>query len=189
MIRFGLRLSLAGGREALTRLVLITVAVAIGAGMLLTTLASVNAVNRQNARYAWLETGYTGSHAPSVATGSTQPAALWWWLRADYFHGRLIGRVDLAATGSSSPVPPGLPALPGPGEYYASPALARLLRSTPAGQLADRYPGRLIGIIGPSALPAPTTLVIVIGRRPAELEHQDGVNQVTPDQHHRPQQL
>jgi hypothetical protein len=58
----------------------------------------------------------------------------------------------MAATGTSSPVPPGIPRDPGPGQYYASPALAALLRSTPANQLADRYPGHLAGTIGDAAM-------------------------------------
>ena len=77
----------------------------------------------------------------------------------------------MAATGTSSPVPPGIPRDPGPGQYYASPALAALLRTTPANQLADRYPGRLAGTIGDAALPSPDSLVIIIGRTPAQLAH------------------
>ena len=87
--------------------------------------------------------------------------------REDYFDGQIIGRVDVAATGPTSPVPPGIPHCPGPGEFYASPALAALLRSTPADQLGDRYPGRLIGTIGAAALPSPDSLLIIVGRTPA----------------------
>ena len=72
---------------------------------------------------------------------------------------------DVAALGPHSPVPPGIPALPGPGQYYASPALAALLRSVPAGQLGDRYPGHQIGTIGPAALQSP--MIGSIGRSPA----------------------
>ena len=114
MIRLALRLTLGGGKEAAVRLVMITVAVAIGVGLLLTTLAGLNAVSTQNARYAWLETGATGSDAPAGRVGAGQQP-LWWQLRADYYQGRLIGRVDVAATGPNSPVPPGLAALPGSG--------------------------------------------------------------------------
>ncbi len=60
---------------------------------------------------------------------------------------------------------------PAPGQYYASPALAALLRSTPANQLAGRYPGHLAGTIGDAALPSPDSLVIVVGRTPAQLAH------------------
>ena len=69
-------------------------------------------------------------------------APLWWHPSGDTFDGQQITRFDVAATGASSPVPPGIPRDPAPGQYYASPALAALLRSTPADQLADRYPGR-----------------------------------------------
>ena len=177
MIRLGLRLTLAAGREAMTRLALIAVAVAIGTGLLLTTLASLNAVNAQNARYAWLETAYSGSNAPAspqpTSTAQTSGAAdpLWWRLRADYYRGKQIGRVDLAATGPNSPIPPGITALPRPGQYYASPALATLLHTTPAAQLGDRYPGTLVGTIGSAALPAPNSLIVVIGRSVVDLSH------------------
>jgi hypothetical protein len=178
MIRLGLRLTIAGGREAITRLALIAIAVMIGVGLLLATLAGLNAVNNQNARYAWLETGYTGSKA-APATGPTASDPLWWRLRGDYYQGKQIGRVDLAATGPSSPIPPGIAKLPGPGQFYASPALTKLLHDTPAAQLGDRYPGIQVGTIGPAALPAPNSLIIVIGRSVAELSHQNGVQQVT----------
>jgi len=175
MIRLGLRLAVAGGREAITRLALIAIAVAIGVGLLLTTLASINAVNTQNARYAWLETGYIAAGAPGAA--SVDP--VWWSLRADYFHGDRIGRVDVAATGPNAPVPPGIGALPGPGQFYASPALTTLLRHTPPAQLGDRFPGVQIGTIGPAALPAPNSLIIVIGHTVAELSHQGNAQTVT----------
>jgi hypothetical protein len=171
MIRFGLRLTVASGREAVVRLVLIAAAVAIGAGMLLATLAGINAVNAQNARYAWLNT--------SERTPAHHGDPLLWSIRGDYFAGQVLGRVDLAATGPDSPVPPGIPALPGPGEYYASPALTDLLATTPADQLGDRFPGHQIGTIGAAALPSPDSLLIVIGRPADELSRMPGVHKVT----------
>ena len=85
----------------------------------------------------------------------------------------------MAATGASSPVPPGIPRDPAPGRYYASPALAALLRAAPADQLADRYPGHLAGAIGDAALPSPDSLVIIVGRTPAQLAHTPDSVQVT----------
>ncbi|MEV5690939.1 FtsX-like permease family protein [Micromonospora globbae] len=164
MIRFALRLSLAGGREAATRLVIIATAVALGVGMLLTTLAGMNAVGAQNQRYAWLNS----SAAPASPDASAD--ALWWLIREDYHHGDLIGRIDVAATGPDAPLPPGVPRLPGPGEYYVSPALGERLHRTPAAELGDRFPGREIGTIGREALPSPDSLLILVGRAPAELE-------------------
>jgi hypothetical protein len=176
VIRLALRLTLGGGKEAAVRLLLITVAVAVGVGLLLTTLAGLNAVSSQNARYAWLETGATGSDAPAGRPGQHP---LWWRLRADYYQGRLIGRVDVAATGPDSPVPPGLAALPGPGQFYASPALTALLDKVPADQLGERYPGSQAGTIGDAALPAPNTLLVVIGHTAAELSRDGEARQVS----------
>ena len=176
MIRLGLRLTLSGGREAAVRLVLLVAAVGLGVGLLLTAVAGVNAVNTQNDRYAWLSTG-VAAQAAGAATASADP--LWWLIRPDRFDGQLIGRIDVAATGPASPVPPGIDHLPGPGQYYASPALAALLRTTPADQLAGRYPGHLIGTIGDAALPSPNSLVIVIGRTAAQLARTPGAVQAT----------
>jgi hypothetical protein len=183
VIRLGLRLTLAAGREAVVRLALIATATALGVGMLLVTLAGINAVNSQNARYAWLNTGAAPassaatSSATSTATSSNDP--LYWHVYADQFRGKTIGRVDVAATGPNSPLPPGISRLPGPGELYASPAMRKLLQSTPSDQLGDRYPGKDIGVIGSSALPAPNSLIIVIGRAPAELAGTPDTSSVT----------
>ena len=68
-------------------------------------------------------------------------------------------------------MPPGISHDPGPGQYYASPALVTLMRTTPANQLADRYPGHLAGTIGDAALPSPNSLVLIEGRTPAQLAH------------------
>jgi hypothetical protein len=166
VIGLGLRLAVSGGREAVIRLAILTLAVGLGVGLLLTALSTINAVNAQNGRYAWLYTG--NSHEPDrPARAGTDP--LWFSASPDDFGGQTVVRVDVAATGPTSPVPPGIPRDPAPGQYYASPALARLLRSTPADQLADRYPGRLAGPIGRAALPSPDSLYVIVGRTPAQM--------------------
>ena len=166
MIRLGLRLAVSGGREAVVRLAILAVAVGLGVGLLLTALSATNAVKVQNARYAWLWTGTASVPAGRAPAGT---GALWWSMNGDEFGGRQIVRVDVAATGPAAPVPPGIPRDPGPGQYYASPALASLLRSTPADQLADRYPGRRAGPIGDAALPSPDSLYIIIGHTAAQM--------------------
>ncbi len=76
-------------------------------------------------------------------------------------------------------MPPGIPRDPGPGQYYISPALAALLRSAPADELADRYPGHQAGLIGEAGLPSPDSLVVVVGRSAAQMSHLPGATQVT----------
>jgi hypothetical protein len=166
VIPLALRLVLNGGREAITRLVVLVVAVGLGVGLLLTAVAATNAVTTWNNSHAWLWTGTLGV-PPGPTTAGIAP--LWWNPSGDTFDGQQIDRFDVAATGASSPVPPGLTHDPGPGQYYASPALAALLRTTPADQLADRYPGRLAGTIGDAALSSPNSLIIIIGHAPAQL--------------------
>jgi hypothetical protein len=177
MIRLGLRLTLRGGKEAAIRLAITTAAVALGVGLLLIALAGINALIAQNDRAAWLNTGIGG---PGPAAQATPPAdPLWWLLTTDQYGSQGIDRVDLAATGPRSPVPPGIPRLPGPGQYYASPALSKLLRTVPAAQLGDRFPGHQVGTIGPAALPAPNSLIIVIGHTPRQFAKVPGAEQVT----------
>jgi hypothetical protein len=182
VIRLGLRLTLAGGREAAVRLIVTAAAVALGAGLLLVTLAGINAVNAQRDRYAWLGTGAGRPSPARPADGSASAHAaepLWWRLSADQLGGTAIDRVDVAATGTGSPVLPGIPRLPGPGQFYASPALSQVLRDTPAAQLGDRFPGHQIGSIGRSALPAPNSLIIIIGHTARQLSRIPGATEAT----------
>jgi hypothetical protein len=176
VIGLGLRLTLSGGREAITRFLVLTVAVGLGVGLLLTAVAATNAVTTWNNSHAWLWTGTASVPAGPAAPGI---APLWWHPSGDTFDGQQIDRFDVAATGTSSPVPPGIIHDPSPGQYYASPALAALLRSTPADELADRYPGHLAGVIGDAALSSPDSLVIIIGHTPAQLAGTPNSVQVT----------
>ena len=178
MIGLGLRLTLGGGREAAVRLAVTTVAVALGVGMLLVTLAGINGIKTQHARGAWLTNPGT-SGAGIAGHGAVTRDPLVWLQSTDQFAGQVIERVEVAATGPTSPVPPGIPRLPGPGQFYASPALSALLRTTPAAELGDRFGGRQAGTIGPSALPAPNSLIIVIGRTPRQLAGAPGAAKVT----------
>lgn len=161
MIGFGLRLAVAAGREAVTRLVVIAAAVAVGVGMLLAVVAGTHATTAQNDRYAWLNTGAEHNADPD--------GPLWWLIRQDRYDGLGITQVDVASTAPNTLAPPGSPRLPGPGEYLVSPALADLLASEPADRLGDRYAARPVGVLGDAALPSPESLIIVVGRTPDEL--------------------
>lgn len=168
MFRLGVRLTLRGGREALVRLALIAAAVAIGVTVLLAVLAEFHGFQTANGRQCWECT--TGS-APAAAasSGATVSGAQLWSYRQDYYEGRTIERLDVAVLGPGAPVVSGTSRMPGSGEYFASPAMARLLRSVPADELADRFPGRLAGTIGDRALSGPDELVIIVGNRARQL--------------------
>lgn len=183
MIRFGLRLTLRGGRESLIRLIVMALAVAVGVAMLLGTLATINALDKQNARGAWLATSTFASgprhegQTPNGAISNVDPT--WLFISANQYESQVIIQVDVASVGANSLVPPGIPRLPGPGQFYASPALAALLRSTPASQLGNRFDGTEIGVIGPSALPSPDDLIIIVGERASSLSKVSGAGEVT----------
>src|ERR1019366_8683077 len=130
MIRLGLRLNTNGGRESLVRLAVTAVGVALGVGLLLASLASMNAGNAQNTRGAWLNQPQNTSPASALRAHS-----VWWLSVTDEFAGRTFDRIDVAATGPRSSIPPGLPRLPKMNEYFVSPALSALLRTTPAAEL------------------------------------------------------
>ncbi len=70
MIGFALRLTLAGGREAIARLVVIAAAVALGVGLLLVAVAGLNAVDAKNLRDAWLNSGTEAAARSGTATGA-----------------------------------------------------------------------------------------------------------------------
>lgn len=163
MIRLGLRLSLRG-TEALTRLVLIASAVAVGVAVLLAVVADFHAFQVTTGRPCWECT------QGEPATSATVPEGVELWRYSeDYFRGRPIIRLDVAAPSAGAPVIPGLTAMPAAGEYAVSPALADLLIRTPRDELGNRFPGRRTAVIGAAALSGPDALVAVIGRTHGDL--------------------
>jgi FtsX-like permease family len=186
MIRLGLRLTFGSGRDAILRAAIVAAAVALGVSLLLAALAGVNGLHAQSARGAWLDTvpghpiGCSGPACPHPAgSGTSTSAQLWWLASTDQIGNQAIDRVDLAPTGPGAPVTPGIPRLPAPGEYYASPALSTLMASVPPSELRNRFPGHQVGVIGAAALPSPDSLIIVIGHRPSQLASVAGAVEVS----------
>ncbi len=170
MFRLGLRLTLHSGKEAFSRLLLTMVAVGIGTSILLAALADFHAFQVVNNRPAWEKTGQNSEvdrQGPPALP--TQQGKLLWNYSNDIFKGKTIERLEVAATSPDAPILPGLSKLPAAGEYYASPALAHLLRTTPYNTLGARFPGKEVGIIGKQALTSPDELAVFIGYSPASL--------------------
>jgi hypothetical protein len=173
MFRLGMQLTLHSGREALVRLLITAAAVAVGVALLLGVLAEYHAFQSDANKQCW-----------SCTQGAPVPGTLpahgeLWNNSVDFYQGQTISRLDVAALGTGAPVPPGIAHLPAAGEYYASPALAALIRSVPAGQLGARFPGRMTGTIGQAALHGAGDLAVYIGRTPAQVNSIPGTTWVT----------
>jgi len=173
MLRLGLRLTLRSGREALVRLGITAAAVAVGVALLLGVLAEFHAFQANASQACWSCT--TGAPVPSPLPSRGEL----WNDSVDFYQGQTITRLDVASLEPSAPVPPGVMRLPAPGDYYASPALAALLKTVPADELGDRFPGHLAGTIGDAALNGAKDLVIYIGYTPAVLNAVPGTQWVT----------
>ena len=173
MLRLGLQLSLRSGREAMVRLLITAAAVAVGVALLLGVLAEFHAFQANANQPCW-----------SCTQGASVPATLpargeQWNNSVDFYQGQTISRLDVAALGPNAPVPPGVTRLPAAGDYYASPALAALLKTVPADQLGARFPGTMIGTIGQAGLSGPGGLAIYIGHTTAQLNAIPGTEWVT----------
>src|SRR3984885_2691687 len=173
MLRLGLQLSLRSGREATVRLLITAAAVAVSVALLLGVLAEFHAFQANASQPCW-----------SCTQGASVPATLpthgeLWNNSVDFYQGQTISRLDVAALGPNAPVPPGITRLPPAGDYYASPALAALLKTVPADQLGARFPGRMIGTIGQAGLSGPGQLAIYIGYTPAAVNAIGGTVWVT----------
>ena len=165
MIRLGLRLALRSGREGLVRLVVMTVAIGIGVALLLGVLAEFHAFQAQASQPCWSCT----QGATITGPGALPAHGELWSNGVDFYRGRTIARLEVAPLSPSAPVLPGVARLPAPGTYDASPALEALLKTVPAGQLGDRFPGRLAATIGNAALTGPDELVLYVGYTPSAL--------------------
>ena len=179
MLRLGLRLALGGGREGFVRLAFMAIGVGVGVAMLLLALTAPNALGGRFERMAWQDAAYSAFSPRTDDDPVVESADGALFLAvSDYYDGRPMTRAYLAALGDDPPVPPGLSRVPGPGEVAASPALRRLLESTPDGELDDRFPGRVALTIGPEGLAHDNELVGIIGRTPEQLQGVGSVGEV-----------
>jgi hypothetical protein len=156
------RLILVDSRGAWVRLVGVTAGVAVGVTLFLLLFGAYGALDDRQDRSSWLSVSageYVAGSEAAVSIGDDSVLAMAGFDRhADAF----ITRLDIAATENSTVQIPGLASAPVDGEFYASPALARLLEATPAAELGDRY-GTLVGTLPNSVLSSPDSLVAVTG--------------------------
>ncbi|GAA3425595.1 FtsX-like permease family protein [Streptosporangium sandarakinum] len=155
LIGLAWRLLRGGGRRGLLGAGLTAAAVAISTALLLFTVAVNFAFQGRADREAWRNPVAAADGAVAVES-----------VRTDHVRGQRITVVNLAALKPGAPAPPGLTRFPAPGEVWFSPALAELAGSLPAGQLADRFPGRRAGTVEEGTLVHPGELLAVRGQTP-----------------------
>lgn len=172
VIRLAARLAVSGGRESVVRLVLTAVGVALGTTLLILSAATDPAIRAHQRHQAWQFTGR--DEADFEGAGSP----LLWRLMEDAVAGRRLVVLRVAAGGADAPVPLGLPHVPGAGEVYVSPPLARLIDQLPADRLAERFPSPPAGTIDRRYLAGPDELVAVVGVPASELRGQPATLEV-----------
>jgi hypothetical protein len=136
------------------------VGVAVGVALVLWLASVPGALQSRADREAWRNYD---------VGGDTASAALLLANTKDNVEGQRIDRFDVAALKPNVPVAPGIPEIPGPGEVLMSPALAELSRSKPPAELADRFKGTVVGLLGDQALKYPGELVAIVGHDPSEM--------------------
>ena len=171
MIRLAGRIVAGAGREGIVRLALTAVGLGLATVMLLCAAVAFPALRAHDLRRGWMETG----RSQRLVQGDAATDPLLWRLVETRFDGRRVVRVDLAALGPDAPVPPGLDAVPGPGEFAVSPALRDLLERADPAMLAERLPGQVAATVGRHALVAPEDLVVFVGRSADDLGTEPGV--------------
>ena len=163
-LRLGVRLAVAGGRSGLARIALTAAGVGLGVAILLGVLsvgpAHANRIARAAAQSPSCSPAATNEHICPVPAGA--PDRLEVLVNpGDSFRGRALTTVRIAVVGSPSRFgpPPGVSALPRPGQLVVSPALARLLTSKGGVLLRPRLPGQVVGTIGNAGLVYPGQLL------------------------------
>ncbi|MEU7132091.1 ABC transporter permease [Streptomyces sp. NPDC046261] len=156
-LAMGARFAVTGGREGWLRTALTAVGVGIGVALLLLLSAVPEAFDARDRRGS--ERGGRGSELADKATAATllvQEADTEY--RGKRVHGRMV-----RPEGPKAPTPPGVAALPGPGEMVVSPALEGLLRSGDGKLLRERLPHRIVGTISDAGLIGPDELAYYAG--------------------------
>lgn len=151
----GARLTLAGGRTGMTRTLITALGVGLGVVALLIAAALPTISSERDAR--------KDAREPLAAAAPGPGTVLFASVQTEFDGTRIGGRL-LQAEGARPELPPGLSRMPGPGELFASPALAELL-ATPDGKrlLAPRLPGRVVGEIAPEGLLGPAEVGFYAG--------------------------
>lgn len=147
------RLLAGGRRRAALDLSLTAVGVAVSVAITLLVLGAFHGLDVRDARSAWREPRPVD---PAAATALQQRTA-------EVLGDAVVDVVRFRPLAAEVPPPPGVAALPAPGEVVVSPALAALLdTAAEAAQLRARLGGDVAGTIGAEGLAHAEELVAVV---------------------------
>ena len=169
------RLIVAGDRSARRRLLGIIAGVMVGVAVFLLLTAAYQAFGERSRRSSW-HTPITAS--PTALTPDTELTAHTAGAAStlDHVGNRTVTVLLVATTEDTRVRIPGSDVVPRPGQYLASPAMADLIASMPADQLADRY-GQQAGVLSEDAVEGPDSLVLVVGMEAPRLAAWQGSEQ------------
>lgn len=161
------RLLLFSNAASYRRLAGIVAGVAVAVAMLLILLGTYLHLPDREDRGAWISqevTTGTQGYDGAVALPAPGAGVILTRVGVDYLGLTPIDVVRVAATQDTQVAFPAGLTPPGPGEYYASPAMAALIASTPSDELGDRY-GTMIGELPASTLKGSTQLAVLAGAK------------------------
>ncbi|MHC3815516.1 ABC transporter permease [Streptomyces sp. DT9] len=160
-LALGIRFAAAGGREGWVRTLLTAVGVGIGVALLLTASSVPHMLDERSARdQARSETKISGSPDASAKKSDSTVLRI---EASTEFRDRSITGFLMRADGDHPVVPPGIAALPAPGEMVVSPALEELLGSPGSALLRERLPYKVTGTIAEAGLRSPNELWFYAG--------------------------
>ena len=169
------RLIVAGDRSARRRLLGIVAGVMVGVAVSLLLTAAYQAFGERSRRSSWhtpITASPTALMPDTELTAHTAGAAS----TLDHVGNRTVTVLLVAATEDTRVRIPGSDVVPRPGQDLASPAMADLIASMPADQLAERY-GRQVGVLSEDAVEGPDSLVLVVGMEAPRLAAWQGSEQ------------
>lgn len=170
------------GTQSLGRLGLTIIAIALGTVMLASFIAGINGIAARAERESWVYLGFPGVFAGEAAKKAQTPIAGVDPLQIDTISPILglskwkdnaITVVSMRATGSNSPQFADMPT-PQPGEYYVSPALARIISDHPEEKVGSRYGTKSLGVLPVARVASPDSLLVVRGASAEEFANKPG---------------
>ncbi|MFF5894950.1 FtsX-like permease family protein [Streptomyces argenteolus] len=155
----GIRFAAGGGREGWARTALTAVGVGLGVALLLVA-ASVPHLVEERAGRDLARQESAASYAEKAERSDTTVLRI---SAETEYRGQVVGGFLMRPEGAHPVTPPGVGALPGPGEMAASPALKELLASPEGSLLRERLPYRITATIGDAGLLSPGELYFYAG--------------------------